>query len=258
LLPILNWGSWHISTYALCYALMYAVLGIYIFVRLRQLEIAPKVRARSTLLFLFSVFAGSLVNVIAASLLYWARTGEFARMGHISAVWGSITGLAVAFWLFKRFHIPLGKGFDLGILPIPLGQAIGRLGCLAAGCCGGSLAPKGWGLYMPDGFGFWLNRYPTQPISMLFDLFIFMVLLMLDSQPVGSRFRPFNGFLLVMYLLLFSAKRFTVEFFRADYQPVLGPFSTVNLVTLAMFAFAVGIWVRSRSGGLLSASEKVA
>jgi phosphatidylglycerol:prolipoprotein diacylglycerol transferase len=243
MLPYLNLGSWQISTYALCYATMYGVIGIYSFHRLRQVPVASHLVARIVLLFLLGVFLGSQVNVIVTSLRNWSITGEFLRAGHISALWGLLVGFGTAVWALLHWRVPLGRGLDLGCLPVPLGQAIGRLGCLAAGCCGGAAAPAGWGLFMPNDHGIWLNRYPTQPICAAVDLCIFLILLALDRQPVGSRFRPFDGSLLAAYVLLFSAKRFTIEFFRADYQPVVGPFSVVHLATLLMFGCALGVWV---------------
>jgi phosphatidylglycerol---prolipoprotein diacylglyceryl transferase len=258
MLPYLNWGSWHISSYALCYATMYGLIGLYSFKRLRRLPVAPHLLARIVLLFLLGVFIGSQVNVIATSIRYWAISGVWLRAGHISALWGLIVGFGTGVWALLRWGGPLGRGLDLGGLPVPLGQAIGRLGCLAAGCCGGAAASAGWGLPMPDEYGNWLNRYPTQPICAVFDVLIFLVLLALDRQPVGSRFRPFDGSLLATYVLLFSAKRFAIEFFRADYQPVMGPFSVVHLATMLMFGGALCVWLfRTSQGGLRVSSKTV-
>ncbi len=243
MLPYLNWGDWRISVYALCYALMYAVLGVYGYWHLRRLIASAEVRSRLTLLFLSGLFAGTMLDVIVKSLLYWARTGVWVRMGHISALWGLAFGLGLGIWAMRRMKIPLGAGADVGVVPIPLGQAIGRLGCLAAGCCGGAPAPLGWGLWLPDTSGVWLNRYPTQLISLALNLFIFLLLLALERQPAGSRWRPFPGSMLAIYVLLFSAKRFGVEFLRADYQPVLGPFSVPHLAALLMFAAALLAWL---------------
>jgi phosphatidylglycerol---prolipoprotein diacylglyceryl transferase len=237
-LPILNLGGWRISSYALCYAVMYLVMGGYIYARMRRLDVPLWRSARNVLLFLLAVFAGSQVGVLTTSLKYFLQTGQWVRLGHISALGGLVLGVAVGAWAFRSSGVPGGRGFDLGILPVPLGQAIGRLGCLLAGCCGGAPARPGWGMTMPDDHGVWLYRYPTQPVSLIFDLFLYLLLFALDHQPVGSRLRPFEGFLLVIYVLLFSLKRFTVEFFRADYTPVLGPFSLVHLVTLLMFGWA--------------------
>ena len=68
------------------------------------------------------------------------------------------------------------------------------------------------------------------------------------GSQLGSRWRPFEGSLLVVYVIMFSLKRFTVEFFRADYAPMLGPFSLVHLVTMLMFGWAVWLWLRMLPG----------
>lgn len=258
MLPTIHVGSWHISTYALCYALMYGVIGIYGYKRMQQLEIAPDRRAKLILFFIFGLFAGTQVDVIVSSIQYRLQMGVWLRQGHISAVWGLFFGIGIAFWALKHWNIPVGRAFDLGVLPIPLGQAIGRLGCLGAGCCGGSQAPEGWGIYMPDVHGAWLNRYPTQPISVASNLLIFLILLILDRQPIGSRSRPFNGSQLVVYTILFCIKRFTVEFLRVDYHPVLGPFSIVHLATLSMFGLALGVWIYRMSHNPFKMSKKEA
>lgn len=258
MLPTIHLGSWHISTYALCYALMYGVIGIYGFKRMQLLAVAPDRRAKLILFFILGLFAGTQVDVIVSSIQYRLQMGVWLRQGHISAVWGLFLGIGIAFWALKHWDIPMGRAFDLGVLPIPLGQAIGRLGCLAAGCCGGAQALEGWGVYMPDDHGVWLYRYPTQPISVISNLLIFLILLILDRQPVGSRFRPFDGSHLGVYTMLFCAKRFTVEFLRADYRPILGPFSSVHLATLSMFILVLGIWFSRMNSGAFGMSKKAA
>lgn len=249
MLPYIYLGGRAISVYALCYAVMYAVIGVGMFLRLRRLPLTASQASRTALAFIFGLFAGTQVNVLAATFAHWLQSGEWTRVGHISAVWGMIVGVGLAALsarglAFNRgLDLPRGRGLDLGVLPIPLGQAIGRLGCLAAGCCAGAQAPYGWGLPMPDAAGLWLYRYPTQPISAACNLLIFLVLLALDRRPVGGRLRPFDGFLVIVYVLLFCLKRFTVDFLRADYNPVLGPFSPVQLATLGVFAAALAAWV---------------
>ena len=61
--------------------------------------------------------------------------------------------------------------------------------------------------------------------EMAFNLGIFAVLWKLRTRP----FR--DGFLLGLYVLLYSAGRFVVEFFRAD-SLMLGPFRAAQVVSL--------------------------
>src|SRR5215813_5228134 len=70
------------------------------------------------------VFYGGLLGAISASLIYARRNGiDFLRLA------------------------------DVAMPTISLGQALGRLGCFAAGCCWGDVAAKGYrlGVHFPGG-----------------------------------------------------------------------------------------------------------
>jgi len=49
---------------------------------------------------------------------------------------GSATVLIV---YMKIYHLPLGKMSDIAALALPLGHAVGRIGCFFAGCCYGKI-----------------------------------------------------------------------------------------------------------------------
>jgi len=51
---------------------------------------------------------------------------------------GLLGALPVAWWYIKRHGLPLLPTLDVMAPAVALGQAIGRLGCFAAGCCFGS------------------------------------------------------------------------------------------------------------------------
>jgi len=50
-------------------------------------------------------------------------------------------------------------------LAVPLAEAIGRWGCLAAGRCGGWVSDSRMALYLPNTEGIWATRYPTQMLA---------------------------------------------------------------------------------------------
>jgi phosphatidylglycerol:prolipoprotein diacylglycerol transferase len=182
-------------------------------------------------------------------------TGSWAgQLSRGSAFLGALLGgmLAGGLW-FRRRDISLGRAFDLFFVPLPLGQAIGRLGCLAAACCYGKPTGSWLGLYLPDHDGFWAVRYPTQLLSAAADLLIFVSLLHLEravrSRPIFSRLLGFDGALTTTYLLLYSAKRFTIEFLRADTTLRLAGALTLPHVFFALiFLAALIVGVRSLRG----------
>ena len=80
-----------------------------------------------------------------AELLSLARSGGVFYGGLILAV-------AVAFWFMRRHRLPLWQTCDVFAPGIALGHAVGRLGCLAAGCCYGKPTDRALGgdVHEPD------------------------------------------------------------------------------------------------------------
>jgi len=156
---------------------------------------------------------------------YW---GGNSIMGVILG--GAITG----FWYLKQAGLPWRKAFDAAVLPLPLAQAIGRMGCLSAGCCYGKPSTSWMAMRLRDTQGVTMLRYPTQLIASFADLLIFGLLLLIEFS--GRRRKSpswaFQGFLSAGYLALYSIKRFLMEFIRQTANPIVGPLTWAQLLCL--------------------------
>jgi len=250
--PTITIGSLHFSTYWVVYGLAILIGGMLIFHRFIRAGISSQAATWGVLLIVWGGLAGAFLfkglvfliqNLILTGELSWA--GGSAFMGALA---GAVISLIV---FFRRQRIPLGRGFDLWIVPIPLGQAIGRLGCLAAGCCYGAPTDSPIGLYLP-GDGEWAVRYPTQLMSSLADVFIFYALVAVERYGLrkGRESWPFPGFIFLSYTSLYTLKRFTIEFFRGSSpQTLIGPFNITHLLAAAGFLVSVGliVWNLRRS-----------
>jgi phosphatidylglycerol:prolipoprotein diacylglycerol transferase len=101
---------------------------------------------------------------------------------------------------------------DMAAPGIVLGQAIGRIGCLMAGCCYGRPTNLPWGICFtqseiaPSG----IPLHPTQVYSMLLNLLIFCFLFYRRKKV------KFRGELILSYVILYAAGRSIVELFRGD------------------------------------------
>jgi phosphatidylglycerol:prolipoprotein diacylglycerol transferase len=144
---------------------------------------------------------------------------------------GGLASAAVAAVMARRRGWSFARVADLFAPPLVLGQAIGRLGCFAAGCCfGKTCAPSGWaaaigarfppgsvafvdldrhGLVKP-GAAATLPLHPTQLYEAAGDLIIFFLLLLLRRRQ-----RAF-GTLALVYALAYALLRSLVEVFRGD------------------------------------------
>jgi len=239
MLPTLALGPLHVNTYAFVYAVAIVGCGMLAFHRL----LASGSPAGWVVEGLgFTVLAGMVGTVVGFALIRWVTgpspVGTFAlhlRSG--STIFGALTfgGLA-GFGYCKWRGLSAGEHFDRGIVALPLGQAIGRLGCLAAGCCYGRETDSWLGMNLPDAGGLWAARYPTQLLSSVADLAIFAVLLTIErcgSRAVGTVGRwPFPGFLTLLYSGLYFAKRFAIEFLRGDDAVVLSPLTWAHVLSL--------------------------
>ena len=139
-------------------------------------------------------------------------------VGYYAANWREVFSLDVTIIqgaLLFGFPAVLGLAYllqmgywrlaDLIVPGLALGQAIGRIGCLAYGCC------YGLPVHLPHLETGVSWTYPTQSMHALANLATMVILLALDRP----RTKPFDGFLTLMYALLFSTQRYLIDLLRA-------------------------------------------
>jgi phosphatidylglycerol:prolipoprotein diacylglycerol transferase len=128
------------------------------------------------------------------------------------------------------FREPTGDRFAV---VVPIGVALGRVGCLVHGCClGQPCAPAAWA--MTDTRG--VARWPAVPVEIAFNLVAALVLIGLQR---AGRFRDQSFHL---YLMAYGAFRFAHEFAR-DTPRLLGPISGYHLAAAGVVVLG---WTRYR------------
>lgn len=116
---------------------------------------------------------------------------------------------------------------------IPLGHAIGRIGCFFAGCCYGV---EYSGIFAVTSIFDPLTgtHFPIQLIEALLNL-IMTIVLLLYTKKQRNRYN-----VLLSYLILYTTSRFILEFFRGD--EIRGEFlifSTSQWISIIIFAFSI-------------------
>ena len=131
---------------------------------------------------------------------------------------GLLLAVPVAWWYIRRHTLPLWTTCDLFAPGIALGHAIGRLGCLMAGCCYGRPTDVPWGITFTNtlaatnvGTPLQISLHPTQIYEAIAELIILAFLLAGER-----RWRLFPGRTFWTYLLLYPTARFIIEFYRGD------------------------------------------
>jgi len=179
-------------------------------------------------------FISTVLGIIGARIFYVLENIKFyfnnpleiiiLQHGGLSWFGGFILGGLVAIYYSKKKKIPVLKTLDLFAPYLALAQGIGRLGCFLNGCCYGKASLSG--MYFPV-HGEML--IPTQLYSSLALILIFIFLRYLQSKPLHE------GAVICSYLILYSTKRFIVEFFRNDNSVFISGLTLFQVIALLLF-----------------------
>lgn len=179
--------------------------------------------------------------------------------------YGGFLGALVASGIYMAVtRTKPGQVFDAVTAPVALGLGFGRVGCFLNGCCWGQVCKLPWAVRFPnvtytiDGIArhslaFEQQRYaglvgatdawslpvhPTQLYAMAANWIIFAILIL------HFRRRKARGEMLPLFLVLYGAQRFIVEFFRGDNYPAalglsLAQFTSIGMFVAGLMAFLI-------------------
>ena len=151
-------------------------------------------------------------------------------------VWygGLLGGAAAVVFLLWRKGLHLPTFADVVAPALPLGAAIGRIGCFLNGCCYGKTTALPWAI---DYLG--AKRHPTQIYEFIMNLAIFGLVWSLRKR-TGK-----PGSLFLIYLMVYSLARFSVEFFRVTIPAWMG-LSGSQLISVIIFVTATSVFILTR------------
>ena len=153
--------------------------------------------------------------------------------------YGGVLGAGSGVLAFvRRFRLPLGELGDVGAVVIPVGHALGRLGCLLGGCCYGRPAGTWPGLIFKDPVApatvLSRGELPLHPVQ----LYEAAGLLLIAAMTLGLFLRGrVRGRLILVYLAAYALLRLVTETLRGDrYRGHWGPLSTSQWIAVAVIA----------------------
>jgi len=130
---------------------------------------------------------------------------------------GLLGALPVAWWYIRKHGLPLLPTLDVMAPAVALGQAIGRLGCFAAGCCFGAPSTLPWSVIFHNedahalvGVPLGVPLHPSPLYESLGTTILLLILLAVLKR------RAFHGQVAALYLILYAILRFGLEFLRGD------------------------------------------
>ena len=246
MLPFIELGPLKLPTYGLmlCIALL---AGIQLAVsRAPRHNLPPQfVYTSATVAALVAVLGGKLTNILllGASLEFNAlATNAGTFLG------GFLMALAAVAFMAHRARLPVLRVADCFAPSVALGVALVRVGCFGAGCDYGKPTTLPWGVVFTNPFAadftgvpLGVRLHPSQLYESALGLLALVVLLWLARRP-----RP-EGFLILVFAVIYSAGRFVLEFWRGDtVRGFFGPFSTSQWLSLVTIAVFWGMWQWTR------------
>lgn len=217
--PYISIFGRNIGTYGICMA-----LGVFLAALLAMRKAKKKQIAPWDILIVGAAAIG--VAMLCGGLLYTfvtypvefiieqLKAGNFAIFsggivfygGLIGGIFGGILGLKIA-------KCNTGDLFRCVVPFIPLGHAIGRVGCLLAGCCHGFEYDGFLAVYYPNsvsGLPADQGYFPVQPLESVLNVAICGLLLLYEKRAK----RAYD--MLFAYLGCYAVTRFCLEMLRGD------------------------------------------
>ncbi len=170
---------------------------------------------------------GLVSSIIGAKLLYLivelkyfiAHPEEIIGTLRVAGVFygGLLLGIPVCFWYIRKHKMGWWKTADNFAPSIALGQSIGRIGCLMAGCCYGKECHLPWAVTFTDPVAHKITNVPLNVPVHPSQLYMSMGLMVLFAILMYMhKHKKFDGQIISSYLIFYGIDRFIMEFFRGD------------------------------------------
>lgn len=226
MIPIGSHPAWHPVLETLAYASGFATFR---WLRRRRGDVVAEPQR-------WTVLAAAAVGALVGSRLLgiaeqwptveaaWksGRTLELLLSSGGKTIVGGLLGGWMGVLVAKKLSGIQRRTGDLFVLPLCVGIAVGRVGCLLAGLADdtyGKPTTLPWAVNLGDGVG----RHPVQLYEILFLISLGAILIRMVELRDGARFRIFIG----SYL----AWRVVIDFWKS--QPLIGGMNVIQWICLA-------------------------
>ncbi len=237
-----------IPTYIVVNSLVFSLGIVWIFYRAVARKFDPNAVLDISLVAMIGCFVGARgAHILIEHPEFYSKHPEmiykfwYGGFVYYGGAVGGFIGAAAVCW---RKKLDFLRHADLFSPVLAAGYALGRLGCLAAGCCFGRPTDLPWAIYFgqgveaPAGVGL----HPTQIYSSLWEASVFAVLLVLEKRIWGRT----SGRIFGIWLIGHGFGRALVEQFRDDFRGPT-PFNLSISTWMSFVAIVIGLAVLLRT-----------
>jgi phosphatidylglycerol:prolipoprotein diacylglycerol transferase len=213
--------------------------------------------------FAIAVVVGGLVGARVAHVLdnwnvYASRPLDVLAFwnGGIGTTGAPVGSTIAGFFAARRLRLPVGFMFDISVIGIALGEAIGRIGDIINGehhaiACSG----LPWCVRYTNAATLGQTDY-VHPVAAYDGLVMVLIFIVLVTYWRRVRGRPPESRVYWAYLLLFGGFRFLTSFLRLDPLFIDGLQEAQLLGLIYAVAGATGLLLLERRGGLRTVARR--
>lgn len=199
----------------------------------------------------FGIVGARIYHVITDPELYFGAGRRPIEALYIwnggLGIWGAISlgavGVVIACRRYDIKFLDVADALAPGIL---IAQAIGRWGNYFNQELFGKPTTKPWGLeidaaHRPDGYSQYATFHPTFLYESIWNLLGALLIIW-----IGHRFRLTGGRVFALYVMVYTAGRFWVEYLRIDFAHDFLGLRLNNWTSLVLFVLATAYFVMTR------------
>ncbi len=225
-------GFFNIKAWGLMVALGF-LLGLFIAVKEAKRKNLDTNKLYSLALYslIFGIIGGRLGYILTVEQLPFI---DFFNILQGGLIWHGafLGGLAGAYIAIAKDELRL-KYLDVFGIALPLGHAIGRIGCFLTGLHPGKIADLPWSVFLEGQL-----RHPVTGYELIAELTLFAIIFRIRKK------KFFDGAIFSFYTIGYSLLRFALDFFRTD--PTYAGLTIAQWASVALFFIFAWIIVKNR------------
>lgn len=227
---IITIGPITVYSYGLLMAIAF-FLGINLCVRTAAKKgISQQKMTDFCLLLLISGILGARLGYVFSNISFFIENPKEIIMlnhGGLFFFGGLLTALFCGILYLKIKKEKISVFADIVCSYMPMGQALGRIGCFLNGCCWGKTCNiQAFSVLSPD------KTHPLHPVQ-IYESILSIILLVILQLLYRKNLK--SGLIALAYLCGYSFIRFCMEFFRGDHEIVFASMTGWQLLCLSIF-----------------------
>ena len=237
---LLKLGPFTVYSYGAMVALGFGLATLLIYTRASKFHLdKDKIIDLAIVILIAGVIGARAVYILLNMGYYLANPIEIIDLSKGGLVWygGFLAGLFALIFYIRKERLDFWNVADLFAPYIALAQGFGRIGCFLNGCCYGIPAPSGYIFAVTFPYEN-VARHPTEIYSILALFLIFALLRLWQDK------RHFVGEVFLGYCILYSSKRFLIEFLRGDNPKIFFGLTISQMVSIFIFLMAAPLFIK--------------